>query len=611
MSWLGLSPLQVAVLWAAVGAVALWLYRRSRQPVKRVVSSLRFWVSDMAAPQPRRRLREPWAFLLQLLFLLLAILALADLRVGVPIESRNVVVIVDTSVWAQARPPGEASVFERERREATRLVDALPAGDRVLILRADVDVASVLPFTTDHVALRRAIANLRTSSGAANLPRAVEAARAALSGSRRGLIVYVGPGMLDEQQEARLEEVRRSLDAGDRGSRPQFLVRLVKGVAPGPNRGITGVAIQRDQTRPEQWHVLTKVQNYGSSASTASVMFSVDGQQVRQRSIALGPQESLDVREDIVVSEGGLLDAEISPPDWLAADDRAAVSVPPFHPVRVQVTTDRPGFTRAMRGVLDAHPYVRTAMRRPDAVAGAPIDITIHDGGPVPDRPAPNSIWFVSGAKAPAAAMRVASWNGQHPVTRWVHTRDVSVRHRAPIETQPDDIVLASGPGGEPLIVARDRDGGKSLIVGFDPGDSNVAQEAAFPLLMAGAIEWMAPSVVDTAESLAAGDLEIPGPVTRAMTPSNKVASLVSEGALVHLLAREAGSYRLVTPTGGRVLAVNVPALPGQVWKPTPQELAGVELEGATDTTSNLWRWLVALSLIAVWVEWRLFLAAK
>ena len=53
----------VAGLWSAAAGTALWLYRRSRQPVKRQVSSLRFWVSDSAPPPSRRLLREPSALI--------------------------------------------------------------------------------------------------------------------------------------------------------------------------------------------------------------------------------------------------------------------------------------------------------------------------------------------------------------------------------------------------------------------------------------------------------------------------------------------------------------------------------------------------------------------
>ena len=107
MNWLSLSPLEVGAVWAGLAALALWLYLHHRRPQHRRVSTLRFWASVQPISQPRRRkLREPWAYLAQALFLLLLILALANLRLGYTIEGRSVAIVLDTSIWSQARTAG-------------------------------------------------------------------------------------------------------------------------------------------------------------------------------------------------------------------------------------------------------------------------------------------------------------------------------------------------------------------------------------------------------------------------------------------------------------------------------------------------------------------------
>ena len=109
-----------------------------------------------------------------------------------------------------------------------RVLDSLPGGDRVLLLRAEADAPPILPFTTDRAALRRAILNAQPSSVAADLPRALEMGRAALGGARRGLLVYVGPGLVDAEQARSLDEFRAEVESPDNnGSQPQFLMRLV------------------------------------------------------------------------------------------------------------------------------------------------------------------------------------------------------------------------------------------------------------------------------------------------------------------------------------------------------------------------------------------------
>jgi len=225
MSWLGLSPAWAAALWAALAAAALWLYLHHRRPQHRRVSTLRFWASVQPISQPRRRkLREPWAFLAQILFLLFLVLALANPRFGPASEGRSVALVLDASIWSQVHPAGEPAWMDLARAEALRVVDALPSGDRVLLLRAEPDAPPILPFTTDHAALRHAIQIAQPSSVASDIPRALETARAALGGARRGLLVYVGPGLINADEEHTFDEFRAQLEAPDSSaSQPQFL----------------------------------------------------------------------------------------------------------------------------------------------------------------------------------------------------------------------------------------------------------------------------------------------------------------------------------------------------------------------------------------------------
>src|SRR6202158_2742935 len=126
MNWLALSPVEVGAVWSGRAALVLWLYLPPRRPQHRRVSTLRFWASVQPVAQPRRRrLREPWALLAQVLFLLLLILALDNPRWGVPFEGRRVVLVIDTSIWSQVRPAGASHWIDPERQEAQRVLDSL------------------------------------------------------------------------------------------------------------------------------------------------------------------------------------------------------------------------------------------------------------------------------------------------------------------------------------------------------------------------------------------------------------------------------------------------------------------------------------------------------
>jgi len=617
MNWLALSPAEIAAVWAALAAAALWLYLHHRRPQHRKVSTLRFWVSVQPISQPRRRkLREPWAFLAQILFLLLLVLALANPRWGPGFEGRSVAMVLDASIWSQAHPAGEPAWIDRERAEALRLVDSLPAMDRVLLLRSESDAQPILPFTTDRAALRRAIQSVQPSSAAADLPRALEMGRAALGGERRGLLVYVGPGLVDADQSRSLDEFRAELETtGNNAGQPQVLMRLVGDWPAVQNRGITRLSLRRDAAQPDRWRLLTQLKNYGNEKADIALAFSVNGQPIGQRKLSLAPEALVNAEDEFTWDQGGMLQAEITPADALAADDRAIVSIPAFRTVRVAVFAgNNSPFGADLLSVLSSDPYVQARILPPDFSGDVSPDIAIYQGVNIPAQPAYPSIWFLSGpAVANSRPLRVIGWNPQHPVTRWVRTRDISVRNPATLTVEPGDAVLAytEGDPPAPLILARERNGRRILIVGFNPHDSNFPLESAFPLLMAGSVEWMTRSVDEVADSLSTGELSLPEPAVKITAPSGKDVPFARQGADIHLLAMETGIYRIASAGGERTIAVNPPALPAQRVQLTAEETANVEREPLPGPTWDLWRWLVMLAIIALWLEWWLYYAAR
>ena len=620
MNWLALSPVEVAAVWSALAALALWLYLHHRRPQHRRVSTLRFWASVQPVAQPRRRrLREPWALLAQVLFLMLLILALANPRLGITNEGRSVVIVLDTSIWSQMRPAGASPWIDTERQEARRVLDSLPSADRVLLLPAEADAPPILPFTTDRGALRRAIADVPTSSNTADIPRVLEMGRAALGGSRRGVLVYVGPGMLDERQARSLDEFRAVIENpdDDRGQ-PQFLVRLVGSEKPVQNRGITRLSLRRDAAQPDLWHLLTQLKNYSDTKSSVVLKLSVSGQPLGQRTISLPPGELANAENEFTWAEGGLLQAEISPSDALAADDRAVVNLPTFRVIRVAVFSGNAPFPTDLLTVLSSNPYLRTEVVTPAMNADVSPDVAIYQGLEMPSQLSFNSIYFLSGpASAGSHSVRVVGWNSQHPVTRWVRTHDVSVRNPAQLNMLSTDTILASTEGNPPapLILAREQNGRRMLIIGFDPQKSNFPLQSAFPLLMAGGMEWMTHSVDESAESLSTGELDLPGPAARIISPSGRDVPFARKGQDVHLLATETGMYRVVppngSPSGETSVAVNTPLLPAQRMTLTPPETARIESEPLQQPGSDLWRGLVLLGIVALWLEWWLYYSGR
>ena len=101
-------------------------------------------------------------------------------------------------------------------------------------------------------------------------------------------------------------------------------------------------------------------------------------------------------------------------------------------------------------------------------------------------------------------------------MTRWIQSRDVSVRVAGPLEARQGEWYwhLRRPAAYEPLDSrARQENGYRSVIVGFDPLDSNFTMEPAFPLLVAASVEWMTRQIGEGAEGLTAGPLDLSGAV--------------------------------------------------------------------------------------------------
>ena len=203
--------------------MALYLLDRSRR--KQVVSTLRFWVSaeQPAVAARRRHINQPWSLILQLLSMALLILAIAQLRLGSPAQAgRDHVIIVDTSAWMAARS-GNRTLMDLARERARRYLNALPARDRVMLVRADALTTPATGFEPDRRKVEAAIQASQPGATALNLDQALAFARhiQAQAGGRAGEIVFVGPGPHRRARSRRAAASQKSARAAVRPIPPK------------------------------------------------------------------------------------------------------------------------------------------------------------------------------------------------------------------------------------------------------------------------------------------------------------------------------------------------------------------------------------------------------
>src|SRR5687768_16893948 len=165
----------------------LLLTKRRRSQRRLPVANLYLW--NDAAPSDAtalaRRLRRHWLVIVQAAFL--AAVALAIAQPIVATHPRTVAIVLDRSVSMGAREDG-ATRFDLARADALSAVQRMPGNTRVRLITADANPQVVGEFDASDRALSVALDALQITDGAADVPAALDHARAADAPPQR---VYV------------------------------------------------------------------------------------------------------------------------------------------------------------------------------------------------------------------------------------------------------------------------------------------------------------------------------------------------------------------------------------------------------------------------------------
>jgi hypothetical protein len=120
-------------------------------------------------------------------------------------------------------------------------------------------------------------------------------------------------------------------------------------------------------------------------------------------------------------------------------------------------------------------------------------------------------------------------------------------------------------------------------------------------------MEWLTHSVDELPNSLDVGEIDLPGPIARIFAPSGKEVPVARSRDTAHFIAKETGLYRVLTPDGEEIVAVNTPLLPSHRMDVAPSEAAVPDPEPRPRVALDLWRWLLVLALVPLWIEWWIY----
>ncbi|MDP9021382.1 MAG: BatA and WFA domain-containing protein [Actinomycetota bacterium] len=605
-----------------------WYVLRVRRPRVTVASTFLWRRSDrsIAAAVPWQRFRSDATFWLVLLALVVGTLALAQPYVTVTASlGDHTIVVVDASASMLADEDGPTRL-ELARRSAETLVDRLGPGQVVSVVEAGPRARVLLSASDDPRAIRRALAAVRPSHGAADLTDAFTLAAALERPGQSTVVHLLSDGVVPAEHRDAVP--------------PGLLVTAVGRER--PNLAVTRLHAVPVGAGAHQLFV--QVRNFGTLATDADLTVGVAAtdtadaavEPLIERRLRLGPRATEELVVTLERSGGPHLVAEIAPAgttvtgessDALSVDDRAYTVLPSARELTVLIAGPGNVFLEAAFAAVPGV-QVRTTDTVPDAVSGPgaralhDADLVVVDRVAAPAAPPPLPTVYVAPPVPPPGVevtgeVELPALTFQapdHEILAAVDLSDVAIA-AAQTVTAPALTPVASGPSG-PLILTGRLDAAPVVYVAFDLTQSNLPLQPAWPVLIANAVTWLGGG--PTATPTSAGEavtLPVPAGAT-GITVTGPGTELTVDPAQPRVRLEQAGLYRVRWAAAGDdgaggegwVAANTVPA-EGDLARSRPDrtDRTATAVDGAGGTAQGrhgFGRDILAVVLILAVAEW-------
>jgi VWA domain-containing protein/aerotolerance regulator-like protein len=482
------TPLALLGLLFVPAVIAMYLLKLRRDEA--VVPSTLLWtrlVADVEANAPWQRLRRSLLLLLQLLLVIaLAVLAARPFLERPAGLAKDIVLVMDTSASMAATDVVPDRLTAAKQVAIDALKD-LPTGGKVSLIAADRTARIVVNESSDLTRVRQAIESIPVTESRGDLGDALELASKLAARSGDAQILVATDAALASKPTGRVAAPIKVLSVG-RERKNQAIVALAVRTAPS--------AVTRS--------VFVSVANLDLAAANRRLELWGDDRLLEVRDVKLDPQARSDVIIDDLPRDVGTVEVRLvgpdpsvlGAPDQLTVDDRAWAVIPP----------DR---TRLVLVVGEGDPYLETALSfLPDVEL---FGVTPAEYGPATERkdgrqwdlvifedflpptlpktpvlaiapPRSGPLGDVSGSlKNPG----IGSLDPDEPVLRYVDLSTTHISEAVKLAAPAWARTIVPGPRGAPLLYSGTRDGINSAVLAFQPRQSDLPLQVAFPILFA------------------------------------------------------------------------------------------------------------------------------
>jgi hypothetical protein len=636
----------MSLLWplgllALIGVPAiLLLHMRHTEPLVKRFPAIRFWVAAEPSPAPQTRFRRPpitLPLILQLLAALALGLALARPVLGgafnVPgvdlrTEPRHLVLLLDGSSSMAAAGESGGTRWDEAKAEAASRLDDLSEGDAATVLTLGTQMRSFGASDGPTLArLREQVAAMPLPGGRTDLDAAFAlAADLSVEGSDNEIVLLTDGAV-----------------AADPASVAALGAPVELRIAPGggANAAIVSIAARPSAAAADVPSLYARIVNFGPDAISAPAVLLADGFEAGRQQVDIPPDGGA-IELGWALPPGALsATVRLDHVDALPADNEATLPLPGSEGdlgLRILLITDS---ASPLERVLAAIPGVSLTVEQGDRLesgealgrfdlvalenvaaseeALARLDAPLLIVGPQPGGALP-----VTGVLPSPTISRLQAGD---PLLAGVDLTGVVFSEAALLEPRPGQQEIAGSADG-PLALRMDLAGHDAIVFAFDLAGSNLPRRIAFPILIANAVNDLAPVAPPTGVAL--GDaLRFEPRAGAAMVqitpPGGEPVEIPVErgknGAqpVVYTATGLPGSYRLVeqdasgVTTGEMRVVVNAGHPRESDLRPNAglaETLAAASIaengsaSGPSSILSHLWPLLALLAIGALAVEW-------
>ncbi len=621
MKFIGLTP---EIFWALLGGMAaivtlLYVLKMRRRRVTVPFSPM--WSRVLASKEATtwwERLKRLISLLVQLIFVALVVLALADPR---PEEEqlvgRNIVLLIDTSAsMAAIDVSGGVDRLDIARHEAQKVLDSMGPDDSVMLVTMDGQLRPLTPFIKESAILSQQIKDLKVTATPADIRQALRFVRDAIKGKGKAEVYLLSDGAFAQDFNEAAAQLPREIKFSH-----------VRTGESGHNVAITAFNVRRYIANKQDYEIYVEVRSYFEREVDVELKLFAEGSLADIKAIKLAPggsellffpDQGFGGKQLMARVELKTADAK----DVFPMDNEAHAILPRARKTTVALITEGNLFLLAPL-VLNENVDVKEF--KPSAWTpklAEDYDVVVFDRftpEALPERgnfmfvapQGPGSPWPVNGVIEKPTITGVKK---KDPLLRWVALKDIEFAATAQKMTAGKGDEVAATSGADPMILSR-REGDRSLVgLAFDIRMSDMPLRITLPVLMINVVDFFMNdenSLVPTYRTGTAWSIPVSKEAEVAtITDPEGVAHQVPiyEGKAI-FYGEHIGIHTIKAGPEEFLLAANL-ANPRESGIAPPPELVieGVEVATATSGLSfvrrEYWIFLVLAAIALLLIEW-------